>query len=132
MEEYSGKVRLVIKHYPYKYRDYSSLAAQASEAAKAQGKFWEIHDLMLERKKLDRDSLLGYAQELGLDVARFEKELNNKTYLPRVEADIALARKLDFFQTPTFVINGHVLVGERPIALFREMIDQALLEATGK
>ncbi len=132
MKEYSGKVRLVIKHYPYKYRDYSSLAAQASEAAKAQGKFWEIHDLMLEHKKLDRDSLLGYARELGLDVARFQKELDNKTYLPRVEADIALARKLDFFQTPTFVINGRRLVGERPIELFREMIDQALLEATGK
>lgn len=132
MEEYSGKVRLVIKHYPYKYRDYSSLAAQASEAAKAQGKFWEIHDLMLERKKLDRDSLIGYARELGLNVARFQKELDNQTYLPRVAADLALGRQLDFFQTPTFVINGRVLVGERPISLFREMIDQALLEAESK
>jgi protein-disulfide isomerase len=132
MQEYAGKVRLVIKHFPYKYRDYASLAAQASEAAKAQGKFWEMHDLMLEHKKLDPDSLLGYAQEIGLDVTRFQKELDNKTYLPRVEADLALAHKLDFFQTPTFVINGRVLVGERPIALFRELIDQALLEATGK
>ena len=58
----------MFKHYPYRYRDYSSLAAQATEAAKAQGKFWEMHDLMLEHKKLDRDSLIGYAQELGLDV----------------------------------------------------------------
>ncbi len=87
---------------------------------------------MLKRKKLDRESLLGYAQELDLDLAKFRKELDNKTYLPRVEADIALARKLDFFQTPTFVINGRLLVGERPIELFREIIDQALLEADGK
>lgn len=132
MEEYAGKVRLVIKHFPYKYRDYAFLAAQAAEAAKAQGKFWEMHDLMLERKKLDRDSLLGYARELDLDLARFEKELDNKTHLARVQADLDLAHKLDFFQTPTFVINGRVLVGERPITLFREMIDQALLEADGK
>ena len=132
MTEYAGKIRLVIKHYPYKYRDYSSLAAQASEAANAQGKFWEIHDLMLEHKQLDRDSLLGYAKDLGLDVTRFQRELENKTYLPRVKADFALARKLDFFQTPTFVINGQVLVGERPIELFRELIDQALQEAARK
>ncbi len=129
MKEYSGKLRLVIKHYPYRYRDYSSLAAQASEAARAQGKFWEMHDLMLKRKQLDRDSLLGYARELGLDVPRFQRELDNKTYLPRVEADFALARKLDFFQTPTFVINGRVLVGERPIEMFRDLIDQALKAA---
>ncbi len=128
MHEYTGKIKLVIKHYPYRYRDYSSLAAQASEAARAQGKFWEMHDLMLERKQLDRNSLLGYARELGLDLARFERELDTKTYLPRVEADFALARKLDFFQTPTFVINGRLLVGERPIEMFRQLIDQALSE----
>lgn len=129
MEEYKGKLKLVIKHYPYRYRDFSSLAAQAAEAAGAQGKFWEMHDLMLERKQLDRDSLLGYARELGLDIPRFRRELDGQKYLPRVEADFALARKLDFFQTPTFVINGQVLVGERPIKMFREMIDQALTKA---
>jgi len=128
MQEYSGKVRLVIKHYPYRYRDYSSLAAQASEAARAQGKFWQLHDLMLTRKQLDRDSLLGYAKELGLDVGQFQRELDEKKYLPRVESDFALARKLEFFQTPTFVINGRVLVGERPIEMFRELIDKALEE----
>lgn len=122
----------MIKHYPYRYRDYASLAAQASEAAKAQGKFWQMHDLMLERKQLDPDSLLGYARELGLDVPRLQRELDDKTYLPRVEADFALARQLDFFQTPTFVINGQVLVGERPIEMFRQLIDQALSEAGHK
>lgn len=126
MQEYTGKLRLVIKHYPYRYRDYSSLAAQAAEAARVQGKFWEMHDLMLKRKQLDRDRLLVYAREIGLDLARFQRELDGQKYLPRVEADFALARKLDFFQTPTFVINGQVLVGERPIEMFRELIDQAL------
>ncbi len=126
MQEYAGRLKLVLKHYPYRYRDYSSIAAQATEAAKVQGKFWEMHDLMMEHKKLDRDSLIGYAQELGLDVPRFQRELDGKVYLPIVDADVALAKKLNFFQTPTFVINGQVLVGERPIEKFRELIDKAL------
>lgn len=132
MQEYQGRLRLVIKHYPYRYRDYSALAAQAAEAARAQGKFWEMHDLMLDRKQLDRDSLAAYAGELKLDVARFLREIDSHMYLPRVNADLALARQLDFFQTPTFVINGRVLVGERPIEMFRQLIDQALAEETSR
>ena len=128
MERYAGKIKLVIKHYPYKYRDYSFLAAQAAEAAGAQGKFWEMHDLMFDRKKLDRQSLILNARELGLDVDRFTKELDNQTYLPKVQRDVALAKELDFFQTPTFVINGRVLIGERPIEKFSEIIDAALAE----
>ncbi|NCO50799.1 MAG: thioredoxin domain-containing protein [Deltaproteobacteria bacterium] len=128
MHEYQGRLRLVIKHYPYRYRDYSALAAQASEAARAQGKFWEMHDLMLSRKQLDRSSLAAYARELNLDVTRFLRELDSQMYLPQIKADFALARQLDFFQTPTFVINGRVLVGERPIEMFRQLIDQALAE----
>ncbi len=76
MQEYQGRLRLVIKHYPYRYRDYSYLAAQAAEAAGAQGKFWPMHDLMLEEKVLDRSSLIAYADYLDLDVARFTRELD--------------------------------------------------------
>ena len=128
MQEYAGKIKLVIKHYPYRYRDYSTLAAQASEAARVQGKFWEMHDLLLGGGMLDRDSLIGYASDLGLNMTRFQRELDGKVFLPRVEADLALARKLEFFQTPTFVINGVVLVGERPIEKFREIIDGAIMK----
>lgn len=128
MARYAGKIRLVIKHYPYKYRDYSFLAAQAAEAANAQGKFWEMHDMMFARKKLDRQSLTTYAQEIGLDMKLFSRALDEETYLPRVQRDLALAQKLDFFQTPTFVINGRVLVGERPIEKFSEIIDAELSE----
>ncbi len=127
MQEYQGKIRLVIKHYPYRYRDYSYLAAQAAEAAKAQGQFWPLHDLLLTGK-LDRDSLIGHATELGLDVKRFTKELDKEKYRPRVQRDVELAQKLDFYQTPTFVINGTKLVGERPVEKFRQIIDQALAE----
>jgi protein-disulfide isomerase len=125
-------VRLVIIHYPYRYRDYASSAAQASEAARAQGKFWEMHDLMLERKQLERDQLIGYARELGLDVARFTKELDGEKYLPRINKDVELAKGLDIYQTPTFIINGRKLVGERPFEDFQKLIDEELALAGGK
>jgi predicted DsbA family dithiol-disulfide isomerase len=121
-------VRLVIKHYPYRYRDYSYLAAQAAEAARVQGKFWEYFDLMMYEKRLTRDDLIGYARQLNLDVELFTSELDSETHLPRVEADVQLARKLDFYQTPIFVINGRTLTGDRPIKRFRKLIDAALAE----
>jgi predicted DsbA family dithiol-disulfide isomerase len=132
LREYQGKIRLVIKYYPYRYRHFSYLAAQAAEAAKAQGKFWAMHDIMLETKKLDRESLIQHAKTIGLDVPRFTKDLDSEKYRERVEQDVALARSLDFYQTPTFVINGRVLVGDRPIEKFREYIDEALKDEKGK
>ncbi len=90
-------MRLVIIHYPYRYRDYASSAAQASEAARAQGKFWEMHDLMMSRKQLEREQLIGYARELGLDVPRFTRELDGEKYLPRVNKDIELAKSFDIY-----------------------------------
>jgi predicted DsbA family dithiol-disulfide isomerase len=121
-------VRLVIKHYPYRYRDYSYLAAQAAEAARVQGNFWEYFDLMMDQKRLTRDDLIGYARQLNLDEARFVRELDSEQHRPRVERDVQLARKLDLYQTPSFVVNGRLLVGERPIEKFRQLIDQALAE----
>ena len=104
------------------------MAAQAAEAARVQGKFWEYFDLMMREKRLTRDDLIGYARQLNLDVDRFIRELDSETHLPRVEADVQLARKLDFYQTPTFVINGRALVGGRSIEKFRKLIDAALAE----
>ncbi len=118
----------MIKHYPYRYRDYSYLAAQAAEAARAQGKFWDYFDLMMDQKRLTRADLIGYAQRLKLDVERFSAELDSQQYRPRVESDVQLARKLDLYQTPSFIINGRLLVGDRPIEKFRQLIEQALAE----
>ncbi len=129
LQEYGDKVNLVIKHYPYRYRDYSFLAAQAAEAARAQGKFWEMHDLMLSEKRLTREDLIGYAGQLDLDVKRFTRELDGEKYLPRVKKDVAQARELDIYQTPTFVINGQKIVGERPYEKFLEIIEEELARA---
>jgi protein-disulfide isomerase len=127
MEAYKGKIRLVIKNYPYIYRDYSHLAAEASLAARDQGNYWEMHDLLLVRSpKLDRASLIKYAQELGLDVKTFTGSLDSKKHAQEIERDKKLAIDLDLYNTPTFFINGRKVVGERPFEYFKKIIDEEL------
>ena len=130
LEAYPGKIRLVIKNFPYKYRDFSRIAAEASLAARDQGKYWEMHDLMLTRSpKLDRGSLIAYAGELGLDVAKFEKAIDSGAHAGEIERDLQLAQSIDLYNTPTFYINGRQVVGERPFDHFRKIIDEELQQA---
>jgi len=127
MDVYKGKVRLVIKNYPYIYRDYSHLAAEASLAARDQGKYWEMHDLLLGKSpKLDRGSLINYARELGLDVKKFTESIDDKKHAAEIERDKKLAVDMDLFSTPTFFINGRKVIGERSFAYFKKIIDEEL------
>ncbi len=127
MDAYKGKVKLVIKNYPYIYRDYSHLAAEASLSARDQGKYWEMHDLLLRRSpKLDRDSLINYAKELGLDVKKFTESLDGKKHAAEIERDKKLAVDMDLYNTPTFFINGRKVIGERPFGYFKKIIDEEL------
>jgi protein-disulfide isomerase len=130
MNTYKGKIRLVIKNYPYKYRDYSHIAAEASLAARDQGKYWEMHDLLLKRSpKLDRGSLIGYAKELGLDVKKFTDSIDGGRHAQEIERDKKLAIEMDLYNTPTFFINGRKVVGERPFDNFKKVIDEELKNA---
>ncbi len=127
METYKDKVRLVIKNYPYKYRDYSRIAAQASLAARDQGKYWEMHDLLIKKSpKLDRTSLITYAKELGLDVSKFTASLDSPKHAKAIDDDLALAVKLDLYNTPTIYINGRKVIGERSFEYFKKIIDEEL------
>jgi len=127
MDTYKGKVRLVVKNYPYIYRDYSHIAAEASLAAQDQGKYWEMHDLLLKQSpKLDRESLLKYAQELGLDIKKFTESIDGKKHAAEIERDKKLAVEIDLYNTPTFFINGRKVVGERPFEYFKKIIDSEL------
>jgi len=129
MESYPGKIRLVVKNYPYQYRDYSHLAAEASLAARDQGKYWEMHDLLLKRSPtLDRGSLIKYARELGLDVKKFAEALDGKRHARDIERDKKLAVDMDLFNTPTFFINGRKVIGDRPFEFFKKIIDEEIKE----
>jgi len=130
METYRGKVRLVIKNYPYKYRDYSHMAAEASLAAGDQGKYWEMHDLLIRNSpRLDRESLIRYAKELGLDVKAFTDALDTMKHSAMIERDKKLAVDMDLYNTPTFFINGRKVIGNRPYEYLRKIVEEELRDA---
>jgi protein-disulfide isomerase len=119
-----------VKHLPYRYRDYSRIAAEASLAARDQGKFREMHLLLLDRSpKLDRESLIGYAKELKLDVPRFTKDLDTKRHDQEIDRDLKLGETLDLYNTPTIFINGVKLLGDRPFETYKAVIDAELKTA---
>jgi len=130
MDTYKGRVRLVIKNYPYKYRDYAHIAAEASLAAADQGKYWEMHDLLLKNSpRLDRESLIKYARELGLDLKTFTTSLDGKKHASEIERDKQLAFDLDLYNTPTYFINGRKVVGNRPYEYLKQIIEEELKNA---
>ena len=127
MEAYQGKVRLVIKNYPYQYRDYSHIAAEASLAARDQGKYWEMHDQLIKQSPmLDRASLIKYAQELGLDTKKFTESIDGKKHSSEIDRDKKLAVDMDLYSTPAFFINGRKVIGDRPFEYFKKIIDEEL------
>jgi protein-disulfide isomerase len=127
---YKDRIRLVVKNAPYPYRDYAHIAAEASLAARDQGKYWEMHDLLISRSpKLDRESLIKYARELGLDLKKFTESIDGKKHAQAIERDKELAFRMAVFSTPTFFINGRKIVGDRPMESFRKIIDEELKNA---
>ena len=130
MDTYRGKIRLVIKNYPYKYRDYSHIAAEAALAAMDQGKFCEMHRLLLKKSpQLDRQSILGYAKEIGLDIKKFTYALDTMKHSKLIERDKKLAVDMDLYNTPTFFINGRKVVGNRSYEYLKKIVDEELVNA---
>ncbi len=96
-------------------------------AAHEQGKFWQMHELLLKRSpQLDRESLIKYAKEIGLDLARFIESLDKMKHKDLIERDKKLAVDLDLYNTPTFFINGRKVIGNRPYEYFKKIIEEEL------
>jgi Na+/H+ antiporter NhaA len=103
-----GDLRYVFRHLPLPdVHEHAELAAAAAEAAAAQGRFWDYHDVLFEHQdQLQYEDLLGYAAELGLDVERFARELDAGVHLARVRDDVESAEASGAFATPTFFVGG--------------------------
>jgi protein-disulfide isomerase len=102
------KMRFVFRHYAFaRLHPHAELAAQAAEAAGAQGKFWEMHDVLFENwQSLERKDLLAYAQRIDLDMDRFARELKSEMYLPRVREDFKTGVQNGVYGTPGLFLNG--------------------------
>ena len=127
MGEFDGKIRFVLVNYPYHYRDFSYGAAEALLTAGEQGKFWEMHDLLLEKSPdLAPAQLVEYGRMLGLDTRVLKKNIYEMPHKAEIDADVELAKKLDFYNTPTFVINGRVVIGNRPYKYLKKIVEEEL------
>lgn len=113
LEKYPTDVRLVYRHFPLtQIHQNAQKAAEASEAAGAQGKFWEMHNKIFSNQtSLSVDNLKIWAGELGLDTAKFNSELDNGTYFDQVDADRQSGLDANVDATPTLFINGKKYTG---------------------
>ncbi len=132
MSSFGDELRYVWRHLPLNdVHLRAQLAAEATEAAAAQGRFWEMHDMLLERQsELSLRDLRGYAAELGLDVGRFEEELRTRAHTERVREDVASADESGVGGTPTFFINGRRHYGAYDVDSLSAAVRAARLRAS--
>ena len=128
-EIYPGKLRLVFKHLPMSIHEDARTAALAAEAAHAQGRFWEMHDLLfLNPGTLDQAGVLLHAAELDLDMKRFEADLGSTAVADRVDRDLAEAERVQAVTTPILYVNGRRQVNNR-LNTLRRTIEEELAAA---
>jgi protein-disulfide isomerase len=110
------------RNFPLSIHPGAQLAHQAAMAARLQGRFWEMHDLLFgHQDNAQRDDLIGYAKRLGLDAARFEKDLDSDAVKQMIAADVAEGTRLGVSGTPTYTINGRVYSGTRSFVELEEL-----------
>jgi protein-disulfide isomerase/uncharacterized membrane protein/rhodanese-related sulfurtransferase len=126
--QYGDRIRFVFRQFPLsKIHPQAEKAAEASECAAEQGKFWEaVEKLYAEQADLSVDALKGYARELGLDQSRFNQCLDSGETASRVNRDLADGRALGVRATPTFFIGQKRIEGPMEFAQFSQLIDQEL------
>jgi protein-disulfide isomerase len=122
-----GDLRYVWRHLPLTdVHPHARLAAEAAEAASQQGKFWQMHDQLLDHQDaLTAKDLIRYAGELGLDAERFTRDLRNHTGQAKIAADVDSADLSGVSGTPTFFINGKRHHGAYDISTLSEAVRTA-------
>jgi protein-disulfide isomerase len=126
---FADQMRLVFRNFPLaQIHPHAQAAAEAAEAASAQGRFWEMHDLLYERQNaLEDEDLMSYAGELRLDLGRFEMELAREVHAERIREDFMSGVRSGVNGTPTFFINGRRHDGGYNL----QSLSEAILAAMG-
>lgn len=129
-EEYKDDIRFVVRYFPLPGHKNSMPAAQAVEAAGKQGKFWEMHDILYENQKVwgeksvpDPKIFEGYANQIGLNMEQYKKDVISKEVRDRVNRDKTAGNSLGIKGTPTFFINGEKIPNPKGYEDFKSLID---------
>ena len=128
LDEYPGMIRFVFRNFPIpQLHPHAEQAAEAAEAAAAQGKFWAMYELLLTPSSdLELGSLLDYAADLGLDLARFRSEVTGRAYAARIDGDVAEGLRNGVNATPKFYVNGERIDGKVPLEGLVDAVHAAL------
>ena len=127
VKDYPDTVRIVFKMHPLSMHPNAMPAAEAAMAANAQGKFFEMHKKLFENQTaLTHDKFLSIAKEIGLNVEKFTKDLDNHTYAARINKEAQEMETIGATGTPASFINGRYYSGSKPYAAFKEVIDEEL------
>jgi protein-disulfide isomerase len=126
--KFGDKVQVVFKHYPLPFHKQAPAAAKAAMAAGEQGKFWEMHEALF--KAQDRFKEEGIfeelAEEIGLDMKRFNKDRQNPQYQRTIDQDMKQGQAAGVRGTPAFFINGTRVEGAQPVSKFKALIEEEL------
>jgi len=122
--ELDDQLKFVFRNFPLTdLHTHALKAALAAEAAGSQDKFWEMHDILFENQEyLEDEDILDYANNIGLDIPRFEKDLVKDQYMEKVKKDYSSGIKYDVQGTPTFFINGQLYDGNWASSQFIEYL----------
>jgi protein-disulfide isomerase len=132
LADYPNDLRVVFKLHPLPMHPNAMPAAQAAMAAKAQGKFQEMHEKLLVASSsgaLSRDNYIKFATELGLDVKKFTSDIDGNAYKTSIDAMTNEAMKLGATGTPANFVNGRFVNGAAPYESFKTIIDAELAKA---
>jgi len=127
-ERFVGRMRFVFRHFPLEeVHPHALAAAEAAEAAGAQGKFWEMHDLLFEKQlHMKAPQLRNHAEQLQLDMVRFDADIGDQLYLQRVREHIAGCLESGARATPTFFLNGRIQSVSFGLQSLNDAIEAAL------
>ena len=127
LKTYGDRIRFVYRHFPLSNHPNAKPAAEASQCAAEQGKFWEYHDkLFANPSRLADGDLKQSAAELGLDTAAFNKCVDTHKYASQVESDFRAGEDAGVNGTPAFFVNGRMISGAQPFEAFKRLIDEEL------
>jgi protein-disulfide isomerase len=132
LDLYPGLIRFAFRNFPIpQLHPHAEQAAEAAEAAAAQGKFWEMYELLLRpSSRLDLESLLSYAQGLGLDIGRFGREVADRTYATKIEHDVREGVRNGVNATPKFYVDGKRIDGKFPLEGLEDAIRTSVRSAS--
>jgi protein-disulfide isomerase len=133
LDQHPGKIRFAFRNFPIsQLHPHAEQAAEAAEAAAAQGKFWEMYELLLRpASRLDLHALLGYAEGLGLDMARFENDVAGNIYAAKIERDVREGIRNGVNATPKFYVDGRRIDGKVPLEGLADAVRSAVAAAAG-